>query len=100
MATLTNERTGVNEASNSLPLQATRHRPFLRAIIWGVVSLSLYFLVFLNQGVLTEFFSKGGILAVSVIIIALAFSLIHGSFANYVLDVFGIEALKHKKGGH
>jgi hypothetical protein len=39
-------------------------------------------------------------MAAAIVVTALIFSVVHGTFANYVLEVFGITALKHDKEGH
>jgi len=68
-----------------------------RALFWGAISVSMYVLVFLNQDAVTQHFTKGGAFALVVVLTALAFSLIHGSFANYLLDLSGIRPLQEKK---
>jgi len=68
-----------------------------RALFWGAISVTMYLLVFLNQDAVTHHFTKGGVFALVVVITALAFSLIHGSFANYLLDLSGIRPLQEKK---
>ena len=68
-----------------------------RVLFWGAVSGGMYALVFLNQDAVTQHFTRGGVFALVVVITALAFSLIHGSFANYLLDLSGIRPLQEKK---
>ena len=68
-----------------------------RALFWGAISVGMYLLVFLNQDAVTHQFTKGGVFALVVVLTALAFSLIHGSFANYLLDLSGIRPLQEKK---
>jgi len=67
-------------------------KTLIRAVLFGGASISLYLLVFLNQDTITEYFSKGGFYAIVVVLTALGFSLIHGTFANYVLELIGIRA--------
>lgn len=76
------------------PPNKKRHRPIKKLVIWGVISLTMYLLVFLNQDTVTEYFTKGGAYAIVVVITALAFALIHGSFANYLLEVIGLQPSK------
>ena len=90
----------MKEANGALPAHAFRGKSLRRAILWGVVSLAAYLLVFLNQDAVTRYFTKGGIFAVVIVATALAFAIIHGTFANYILEVFGIEALKREKEDH
>ncbi|AEG16359.1 hypothetical protein Desku_2848 [Desulfofundulus kuznetsovii DSM 6115] len=74
--------------------KAVRH-----VITWGIITLAAYLLVFLNEHTVTGYFSRGGGLAAAgVIITAITFSIIHGSFANYLLEMFDIKPLK--KGVH
>jgi hypothetical protein len=68
------------------------------AILWGIFSAIMYFVVFSNQQTITELFSRGGIFAVPLIITALAFSFVHGAFANYFIEVIGFKPVS--KGGH
>jgi uncharacterized membrane protein (DUF485 family) len=90
----------MRQAIRTLPVQRTWSRPFKFAAFWGVISLVMYGLVFSNQAAVTRFFTRGGVMAVAVVVTALVFSIIHGTFANYVLDVCGIEALKQDKEKH
>ena len=71
-----------------------------QAIFWGIVSLTAYLLLFLNQQVVMHYTTLGGIYAIVVIAIAFVFSFVHGSFANYFIEVIGFKAIKHNKGGH
>jgi peptidoglycan/LPS O-acetylase OafA/YrhL len=72
--------------------QRTWVKPLVRAILFGALSLSAYLLVFLNEETITKYFSRGGIYCIVVVVTAIAFSLIHGTFANYVLELVGIRA--------
>jgi hypothetical protein len=73
-----------------------RKKPYLKAIFLGVASLSGYIAVFTNEEIITSNFTRGGVYAALPIAAAFIFSFVHGSFANYVLSVFGIEAKKKK----
>ena len=87
----------VTEANDALPARRIQGTTLMRAIMWGIFSLGAYLLLFLNQEAVTRYFTKGGIFALVIIITALAFSLIHGSFAGYVLEILGIRPLRHDK---
>jgi len=63
-----------------------------RAVLFGAFSLSAYLLIFLNADTVTDYFTRGGVYTIAVIGTAVAFSLIHGTFANYVLELLGIRA--------
>lgn len=67
---------------------------YKKTLIFGVLSIGLYAVVFVNQGVITDLFTKGKYYAVLPIITAFIFSYIHGSFANYFLGAIGLVAKK------
>jgi len=67
-------------------------KPLIRSVLFGAISLSAYLLVFFNEATITDHFSRGGVYSLAVITTAIAFSLIHGTFANYVLELIGIRA--------
>ncbi len=79
------------------PNRRSKGKTIRRVLFWGAVSAGMYVLVFLNQGAVTDHFTRGGVFALVVVVTALAFSLIHGSFANYLLDLSGIQPLQEKK---
>ncbi len=66
-------------------------------VFWGLASLVLYLAVFMNQQAVTDYFTRGGLYAVPVIVTALVFSFVHGAFANYLIEVIGFKPLS--KGG-
>ncbi|MFZ5634645.1 MAG: hypothetical protein ACOY40_17595 [Bacillota bacterium] len=68
-----------------------------QAVLWGIFSLVLYLIVFLNQQTVTEIFTRGGFYAVPVILTALFFSFVHGVFANYFIEAMGFKPVS--KGG-
>lgn len=76
----------------------TKSRSTVRALIWGVISTLMYVLVFTNQQTVTYYFTKGGIFAVAIITTALLFSVVHGTFANYLIEAIGFKPTG--KGGH
>ena len=67
-------------------------KTLVRAILFGAFSLSAYLLIFLNHETVTEYFTRGGVYTLAVVGTAVAFSLIHGTFANYILELVGIRA--------
>lgn len=73
-------------------------RPVRQAVLWGIVSLIFYLTVFLNQQIVTEVFTRGGFYAIPIIITALAFSFVHGAFANYFIEAVGFKPAN--RGGH
>ncbi len=93
----------MTEAKNSRANHKRRVRALKLAFFWGIISLSIYLAVFLNQDTVTRYFTKGGVFALVIIVTALAVSLIHGSFANYTIDLSGIKPWqdgKQKGGEH
>jgi uncharacterized membrane protein (DUF485 family) len=70
------------------------------AIIWGIISIAAYAVLFLNEKTVTDYFSRGGYFAALVIATAFIFSIVHGSFSNYLVEAMGFKAIKHGKGGH
>ena len=70
------------------------------AIFWGIISIAAYLVLFLHQTTVTDYFSRGGYFAILVIATAFIFSIVHGSFANYLVEAMGFKAIKHGKGGH
>jgi hypothetical protein len=73
-----------------------KKKPIVKMLFFGIISISAYTTVFTHQGLITEYFTRGGWYAILPIITAFFFSFTHGSFANYVLSVLGIEAKKKK----
>ncbi|SFG01638.1 hypothetical protein SAMN05660649_00483 [Desulfotomaculum arcticum] len=75
------------------------NKNILLTIVWGVVSMALYVIVFLNQQAVTDYFTRGGVFSLAVIVTALVFSFVHGAFANYFIEAVGFKPV-NKKGGH
>lgn len=96
----TRSRGMVQEANRAASAPRVRTKRLRRLILWGIVSLGAYLLVFLNQEAVTHYFTQGGFMAAAVVITALGFSVIHGTFASCVLEIIGIEALRRGKEGH
>jgi hypothetical protein len=70
-------------------------RAVVGLIMFGAASVTLYGIFFAFIDDLSALLTSGSIGgAVLVIGLALTFSLIHGSFANALLEVLGIRALK------
>lgn len=69
-------------------------KPYLKALLFGIISIGLYVAVFTNEVSIREVWGKGGVYAALPIVTVFVFSFIHGAFANYVYSVLGIEAKK------
>lgn len=74
-----------------------KKKPYLQMIIFGIISLSSYVVLFLNEKLVTDIYTKGGYYAAFPIITALWFSFMHGAFGSNLLSVLGLEAKKSKK---
>lgn len=74
---------------------ARKKRPFLKTVIFGLVSLASYIALFAHQDVVTDYCTRGGSHAALPIVIALYFSLVHGTFAGSLLSILGLGARKH-----
>lgn len=75
---------------------STKKKPYLKALIFGALSIGSYVGLFSNKALVMDYFTRGGKYAAMVIITAFYFSFIHGAFASNTLDVLGITA-KAKK---
>ncbi len=73
-----------------------KKKPILKMIIFGIVSLASYFVLFNQEGMVTETYTKGGWYAAFPILTAFWFSFVHGTFGSNFLDVLGFEAKKNK----
>jgi len=69
-------------------------KPYLPALGFGLVSLSLYAILFMNEQLVTDTFTKGSWYTVLPVGGAFLFSFIHGAFASNLLSVLGLEAKK------
>ena len=76
----------------------TKAKSVSQALLWGIISAVLYLLVFMNAQTVMEYLSRGGIFATVLLVIALLFSVVHGTFANYLIEVIGFKP--SGKGGH
>jgi hypothetical protein len=75
----------------------TRSWRFLKISFWGLASISMYIVMMLYQDTITEYFTRGGFFTLAVVGTALAFALVHGSFAGQVLEKLNYRAANRKK---
>ena len=75
---------------------SSKSRTYIQTIFWGLITIAAYLLVFLNQQTVMDYTTRGGSFALLVIVMALAFSFVHGAFANYLIDAMGFKAAKKK----
>jgi len=76
---------------------SSKKKPYGAAIIMGVISLALYWVLLTQQEIINTFFTKGGVYAFLPIASAFLFSLVHGNFTSNFWTVLGVEASKKKK---
>ncbi len=74
-----------------------KKKPYLKAIIFGIISVASYLYLFQNATLVMDTFTRGGVYAVFPIAAAFYFSFMHGAFASNVLEVLGLEAKAKKK---
>jgi len=76
-----------------LALQKKR-KALKSTIAFGLFSCVLYLAVFLNQGTVMTYFTKGGMYAALPVLTAFLFSFVHGAFTGSFWSALGIEASK------
>ena len=76
----------------------TKKKPYGKLLIAGILSVALYVLLLTKQGLVNDYFSRGGLYAFLPIITAFIFSIVHGSFTGNFWTILGIEAAKRYKG--
>jgi len=69
-------------------------KPYAKAIMLGLASIGLYYMILINEAYVREVWAKGGVYTILPIATVFIFSFVHGSFANYMFTVLGIEAKK------
>lgn len=76
------------------PEPAKAKKPYLQTAVYGAISLSAYIVLFSNEKLVTETFTRGGWYATYPVMAALLFSFVHGAFGSSLLSVLGLEAKK------
>jgi len=75
-----------------------KKKPIGKMVVAGIFSVALYTTLILKQDMVTEYFSRGGVLyALLPIAAAFIFSFAHGSFTGNFWTVLGVEAKKKKE---
>jgi hypothetical protein len=74
-----------------------RNRRFLKIGLWGAISLLMYLAIFLNQGIITKYFTQGGFFTLAIVATALSFALVHGNFAGHILEDLNYKAANREK---
>ena len=73
-----------------------KKKPVLKMIILGIISIASYIVLFSQERLVTETYTKGGWYAAFPILTAFWFSFVHGAFGSNMLDVIGFQAKKKK----
>ncbi|MBC8259026.1 MAG: hypothetical protein H8E38_08415 [SAR324 cluster bacterium] len=71
-----------------------QYRSVWLMLLFGAISLSAYLLLFMNEELVTDIYTKGNWYAIYPIVTALFFSFIHGAFASHLISSLGLEEKK------
>ncbi len=71
-----------------------RKKAIKSAIFYGALTAALYLAVFLNEGIVMTYFTKGGVYAVLPLVTVFIVSFAHGAFTGSFWSALGIEASK------
>ena len=74
--------------------QQKRAKAVKSAAIFGLLTAAFYAAIFLNEGTVMKYFTKGGMYALLPVGAAFLVSFIHGAFAGNFWTALGIEASK------
>ena len=74
--------------------QQKRAKAVKSAVVFGILTAAFYAAVFLNEGTVMKYFTKGGMYAFLPVTAAFLVSFIHGSFTGNFWTALGIEASK------
>ncbi len=74
--------------------KSRKKKNLAKAILFGVLSVSLYAAVFVKANVVLSYCARGAWFAALPIATVFVFSFVHGAFANYFWSAIGIEATK------
>lgn len=101
----TNELDHANEAlaaGRRVSARTIVNAQLAKTLLWGVVSLVMYLAILTNQATVTKYYTGGGVFAFVVVATALAFALVHGTFASRILEGLLFRAANRDKngGGH
>ncbi|BCS95398.1 hypothetical protein DSLASN_10300 [Desulfoluna limicola] len=83
-----------SEGAHMTPMkEANRQKGILfKTVVTGIMSVSLYAILFMNVETVMLWFTKGGGYAALPILTALLFSLVHGAFTGNIWSLLGINA--------
>ncbi len=68
-----------------------RRADAVKAGLWGLASACLLAIVFVNEDLVTDLYTRGKWFAALPIASVFIFTFVHGSFANYFLSTLGLK---------
>ncbi len=74
-----------------------KHGLLIKTIIYGCLSIALYFLLYFFNEEILERSREGGWNFIYPVAIAFIFSIVHGNFTGYIWELFGVKAKPMKK---
>lgn len=74
--------------------KTTSRKTIMKAVILGIITLSLYILLFAYESFVLSISAQGGWHFIAPIVIAFLFSFVHGAFTSTFWDAVGIHAKK------
>jgi len=75
----------------------SKKRPHGKTLAFGALVVTLYTILYLKEGLVNDFYVRGGMYAFLPIATAFLFSFAHGSFTGNFWSSLGVEASKAKK---
>ncbi|MET0105892.1 MAG: hypothetical protein ABW072_12250 [Sedimenticola sp.] len=78
-------------------MSVERNRALNKTLIYGVISVTLYVLLYLFNSEILSLSKEGRWNFIVPMIIAFVFSIVHGNFTGQFWDLFGIKAKTTKK---
>jgi glucan phosphoethanolaminetransferase (alkaline phosphatase superfamily) len=78
-------------------VEVVKKKPVVKALVYGLLSTILYYLLLTKQNLYAPYFTKGGVYAFLIILTAFIFSFVHGTFTDYFWKVLGIEPKKRRE---
>lgn len=76
------------------PSASSTGKPITRAVLYGLASLLLYFLLYFFEDSILAFTTRGGWYFIFPVLVAFIFSYAHGTFTAHFWDLLGIKAKK------
>ncbi len=74
-----------------------RRRALMQTLLYGALSVALYFSLYIFAESILAMSQQGHWYFIVPIVIAFAFSIVHGNFTGQFWDLFGIQAKSTKK---